>query len=328
LGALIDGDEDTAFRELKNAVQVDSSNVDAYLRLGDLFRKRGDAERALHLHRELATRGGLPKSVRSRVHEAICRDQLSLGRPARAVESAQEAVSLAEDPTTAMTTLLEAQEQKGDIEGAFRVKREILKREGRAKSGVRDLADYRASQGETLLAKGELKEAEKVLRDARKIDAGSHQARRTWGMLRERLGDYAGAIEAWEELLAEGPEAAWDVFRDLERVHFLNGTFSNMEATYNRFLDRAPGHEEATFGLARFLRRKGQIDDALDACRRGLDTHPGSRNLRVLHLALLLQSGRAAETEAILNDWLTGDLGEEQEKPDSTDESPLGETPS
>ena len=43
LRALVDGDEDTAIRELKNAVRIDSSNVDAYIRLGDLFRARGEA---------------------------------------------------------------------------------------------------------------------------------------------------------------------------------------------------------------------------------------------------------------------------------------------
>jgi lipopolysaccharide biosynthesis regulator YciM len=322
LNALVDGDEETAVREFKSAVRVDSTNVDAYLRLGDLFRARGEAERALHLHRELAFRERIAKSDRARVQEALCRDYIALGRFDKASEAAREAVKLNDDPGAGMALLLDVSERLGDIEGAFKVKKDILKREGRAKSGAADLADFRAGQGAGLLEKGELKEAERVLRDARRLDGENRRARRLWGLLRERTGDYAEAIEAWEGLLADGPEEGEDLFHDLERVRFLHGSFSDMQSTYHRFLDGNPGHEVATFGLARFLRRKGQLDDALDVCRRGLGANEGSLHLRVLHLALLLQSGRSAEAEAALNEWLTG-LGDES----PAGESPAGEAP-
>ena len=66
----------------------------------------------------------------------------------------------------------------------------------------------------------------------------------------------------------------------------------------------------ASFGLARFLRRKGQLDRALDAVRDGLAVHPESRKLRGLQLVMLLQSGRHGEAEAILNDYLSEEMGE------------------
>ena len=73
LAALADGDEETAFKEFRNAVRLDSSNVDAYLRLGDLLRKRGDLERALQLHRELTLRRGLDADSEARVQESLCK---------------------------------------------------------------------------------------------------------------------------------------------------------------------------------------------------------------------------------------------------------------
>ncbi|MGQ0721606.1 MAG: tetratricopeptide repeat protein [Candidatus Eiseniibacteriota bacterium] len=314
LGALVDGDEETAIAELKNAVREDSSNVDAYLRLGDLFRRRNDAERAYQLHRELASRPGLDRSDMARVQLALARDHFALGRPQRAMDAARESVKLAEDRTDALQELLSIQERTGDTAGAFQTKKELAKRAER-KGDPSELAAYRARQGEALAEEGNLKEAERVLREARRLDSGRREVRRVWGGLRERLGDYAGAIAAWEELLDEEKDPDASLFADLERVRFLDGSFSEMEDTYNRFLDRVAGHEAASFGLARFLQRKGQVDAALEACRRGLRDNADSPALRTLCLALLLRAGRFGEAESIVNEWLTENLREGRPEP-------------
>ncbi|HMB68217.1 MAG TPA: tetratricopeptide repeat protein [bacterium] len=308
LGALVDGDDETAMAELKAAVRQDTNNVDAYLRLGDLFRRRGDNERAYQLHRELASRPGLPKDEMAKVQIALSRDHHALERLQRSADAAREAVRLSVDPQEALEQLLEVQEEQGDVAGAFQTKKEILKRGGRTREGTRELADYRARQGEALLAAGDLKDAERVLKEARKLDSSSQAAKRSWGRLRERLGDYAGAVEAWD--------GDAEMFADLERVRFLDGSFSEMEDTYSRFLEKSPGHEGAAFGLARFLRRKGQTDSALDVCRRALSQHPESTDLRVLLLSLLLQSGRTGEAEAALNDWISDRMGEGKNHPE------------
>jgi hypothetical protein len=83
-----------------------------------------------------------------------------------------------------------------------------------------------------------------------------------------------------------------------------------MEDTYTRFLGRVAGHEAAAFGLARFLQRKGQIDAALEACRRGLRANADSPTLRTLCLALLLRAGRVGEAESVVNEWLSENLRE------------------
>jgi lipopolysaccharide biosynthesis regulator YciM len=318
LAALADGDEETAVQELKNTVREDSSNVDAYLRLGDLFRRRGNAERAYQLHRELASRPGLGKEDLERVYLALGLDHLALNRATKAIESLREAVRLSSAPGAALEQLISVQEGLGDHGAAFETKKEILKGLGRGKTGSRELAEYRAAQGELLLEEGDLKGAERVLRDARKLDGESPLVRRIWGRLRERLGDYSGAIESWEALLAGSRVVDDTLFADLERVRFLDGSFSDMEQTYSKFLEKAPGHEAACFGLARFLRRKGQLDAALDVTKTGLREHPGSSTLRTLQLVLLLQAGRAGEAESVLSDRLAEKLGEPSPKPDAT----------
>ena len=50
---LIRGDEESAFRHLKRVVKEDTANIDAYLKLGDIFRRKGEVVRALQIHRQL-----------------------------------------------------------------------------------------------------------------------------------------------------------------------------------------------------------------------------------------------------------------------------------
>ncbi len=327
LSALADGDPASALEEFKNAVRIDSTNVDAYLRLGDLFRDRGEPERGHQIHRELATRHKLSTGLRSKIHLSLCRDLVELGRLEKAEEEAREAVRLAEDPGEALEVQLSVLEKLGDIEGAFRVRREALKRRGNLKSGAGELAEFRARQGLSLLEKGELKQAEKVLRDALKLDEKNVLARRTRGALHEKKGDYPATIEDWSAILRDTPEDTASLLAELERVHFLNGTYSEMETIYSRLLERTSGHEEASFGLARFLRRKGRIDEALDICRRALDTRPESESLRVLRLALLLDAERTAEAETVLNQWIGALLGHEPTIPDDAPADASGPPP-
>lgn len=310
LGALIDGDRELAFTALKEAARADSGNIDAYLRLGDLFRERGDAERALQLHRELTTRGGLDARERARIHESLARDWMSLGRPERAADAVGEAVKHAPDPAGALALQLEIQESREHPDDAFRAKRDVLKHSGRAKEGTSELADYRAEQAVPLIESGELAAAEKLLKEAQKLDETAARTGYLWGLLKEKQGDYPAALRTWEEILASHPEKVVLLFRSLERVHFLNGTYGDMESTYQRFLERMPSHEDASFGLARFLLRKGQLKAALDACRAGLDQSPDSQSLRILRLQLLLQIGNTPDAETMLNDWISELLGE------------------
>src|SRR5436309_3519735 len=68
---LIRGDQDGALRYLKDTVRQDTDNVEAYIWLGDLLRTRGEAERALAIHRELSVRHIDDATLKERVYEGL-----------------------------------------------------------------------------------------------------------------------------------------------------------------------------------------------------------------------------------------------------------------
>ncbi len=61
LAALLDNKEELAMKRLKEAVSLDSDLFDAYLRLGDLYRRRGDPAHAMQIHQSLTARPTLKR---------------------------------------------------------------------------------------------------------------------------------------------------------------------------------------------------------------------------------------------------------------------------
>jgi len=94
LSALLAGDEEKALADLRQTVQAEQSNIDAYLRLGNLLRKRGAVNRALRIHRDLDVgtffRRKLTAAEKFRIREAIADDLLAARRPDEALATLDE----------------------------------------------------------------------------------------------------------------------------------------------------------------------------------------------------------------------------------------------
>ena len=74
LKALLAGNDILAFQRFKEVVTEDTNNVDAYLKLGDLFRKRKNFSKALQIKPEddnLHIKLGMVQRQRGKIDEAI-----------------------------------------------------------------------------------------------------------------------------------------------------------------------------------------------------------------------------------------------------------------
>ena len=71
LDALLRGDTDEALRAFTETVEIDTDNVDAYIHIGNLLRERGEASRALHVHRELTVRAVQTPAQQRAIREGI-----------------------------------------------------------------------------------------------------------------------------------------------------------------------------------------------------------------------------------------------------------------
>ena len=76
---LLNEQQDKAIDAFIEAVQYDADTADLHFALGNLFRKRGEYERAVRVHQHLLARADLPASERDRAQYALAQDYLKAG---------------------------------------------------------------------------------------------------------------------------------------------------------------------------------------------------------------------------------------------------------
>ena len=91
LNLLLNEQHDKAIDAFIEAVQQDPDTSDLHFALGNLFRRRGEYERAVRVHEHLLNRADLPKTERDRAQHALAQDFMKAGLFDRA-EAANQAL--------------------------------------------------------------------------------------------------------------------------------------------------------------------------------------------------------------------------------------------
>lgn len=79
LNLLLNEQHDKAIDAFIEAVQADPDTAELHFALGNLFRRRGEFERAVRVHQHLLQRGDLPAAERARAQHALAQDFVKAG---------------------------------------------------------------------------------------------------------------------------------------------------------------------------------------------------------------------------------------------------------
>jgi len=294
LNAMISGNRDEAVVHLKTAVREDPRNLDAYIKLGNLLRERGQTKQAIQVHRELLVKRRLPKTVRSSIMKCLALDLAEAERWPEVVESIGS-LPRGERVDPRMTALLRsAYEETDQIDKAIQTHKEFLKN---AKLDAQpSMAVYRAHVAARALAAGNRAKAKTEFLSALKEDSvRAALANLHLGDMAASEEDTERAIAYWTRLLTDAPNRAHLVFDRLEKAYFDIGDYGRMMRVYEDLLSTAPSNVLALCGLSRMHERKGDVDEAVRLAREAIkhegDTALGHRRL----IQILVAAGRLDE---------------------------------
>jgi len=273
LRALLRGDQEIAFQRFKQAVTEDSSNVDAYLRIGNLLRERGQERKALSIHTDLLQRGKLDKETHIAVRRALADDYIALGSVDEAIEILTELGSEKENELWVARKLHRLYLERGNFEDAFKIRQKLMQR-GDPAEPVR-LALYLVMAGVKAADGGEHRRGRIFLRDALKQDPACRAAHYYMGDFYERDGRLEDAVRAWKNFLEAAPAQAALVFPRLEKVLFELGQYSEIAGIYQQVLAADPVNTDALVGMALFSEKKGDTQRALEYLRQVIEIDPG-----------------------------------------------------
>ncbi len=221
LNLLLNEQQDKAIDAFIEAVQHDPDSSDLHFALGNLFRRRGEYERAVRVHQHLLGRGDLPRAERDRAQHALAQDFLKAGLLDRA-EAAFRALEGTAYDTEARLALLGLYERSRDWRAAAEVAQRL------EKSGTGSFASRIAHYWCEIALEAEARQkdadAEAALERAR---VAAPQAARPIVLAGQRLarqGRHREVLELWgERLIAAQPQAFNLVAADYARCALAGG---------------------------------------------------------------------------------------------------------
>lgn len=117
--AMLTGDFETAIERLSKVVEVSTEPIEVYLALGNLYRQRGQVDRAIRVHQSLLTRAGLSEEERVLALNALGMDFRTGGLIDRALKTFREALALNPKDPDALFHLVKISEDLSEWSDAY-----------------------------------------------------------------------------------------------------------------------------------------------------------------------------------------------------------------
>jgi len=271
---MAEGENRLAVEKFKEAVRENSSNIDAYLKLGTILRNEGLYKNAIRIHQDLTLRGNLGSSELTEVKKNLILDYWYLKDYTKAeyyLNQLKDDKNLIDWTTPYLVKILE---KKGEWQQAVEtLSKSSLAREQKGKFKI---AQLKVKQGIKLANSQREKDARILFKESMKTDHECAEAYLQLGDSYLREGRTTDAINAWTDLCKKVREKAHLAFDRLEKAWFEKGQFSKIEELYMSMLQEDEDFLPAIIALSEIYRKKGDFDQSLKllqgAQKRDLDS--------------------------------------------------------
>ena len=197
LNLLLNEQQDKAIDAFIEAVQGDPDTTELHFALGNLFRRRGEVERAVRVHQHLIQRADLSGTERERAQNALAQDYLKAGLFDRA-EEAYRALEGTPFETEARLALLQLHERSRDWRAAID---DAARLEGAGTGSFASrIAHHWCELAQEADERSDTAAADAALAHAREIAPAAPRPWALTGQRQARAGAHALALATWTEL--------------------------------------------------------------------------------------------------------------------------------
>jgi len=240
LNLLLNEQQDKAIDAFIEAVQNDPDTTELHFALGNLFRRRGEFERAVRVHQHLLSRADLKAGDRDRAQHALAQDYMKAGLLDRA-EAAFRALDGTPFESEAKLALLALYERSRDWRAAAETAARLER--GGGGSFASRIAHYACELAQEADERQQPEEADLALQRAREAAPQAPRPIVLTGQRLARAGRHAEALETWTLLRHVSP-----------------GTFSLIAGDYADSAIECGRQGEARELLEALYREQGSMD--------------------------------------------------------------------
>lgn len=261
---LVNEQPDRALEAFLRAAELDGDTVETHFALGSLYRRRGEVDRAIKIHQNIAARESLESTQREQAGFALAQDYLKAGMLDRAEKILQPLAASGAHRMAAMRKLMRIYEQESDWHRAIEVFRE-LEKSGRAPQ-ENAIAHYYCELAEASRGRGEFDEARGHLRAARAERRRFPRGALVRADIAIEESDFGLAERLLAAVLAQDAALAIEVLPRLVRLARAAGAGS--EALVGRLVAARPdaAHEIAVAAIMADALEFGPLEERVRAC--------------------------------------------------------------
>ncbi len=296
---LITNEPDRAIEEFIRSVKLNSDTVETYITLADLYRSKGEIDRAIRIRQNVILRPNLDKDTKLMALLDLGLDYRKGGFLDRALSIFNEV--LQEDPKNvkALKEMERIYEDLKDWDKAYEIRKKIERLEKGDHKNI--LAHYLVEMAKQEEEKGDKKNAISLLNKAISTDPTCADAYLHLGDIYMSMGKQKEAISSWKKVLYNSPGFIFLAYKRVENsLHKIKDT-QLVEDFLLECIKRRKDFFICT-AYAKFLYAKGDVKNALVQINRAIEMAPSFWEARRFKGKMLLEQGMKDEALKELSD--------------------------
>ncbi len=198
LNYLLNEQPDKAIQVFLELAEVNQDTVETHMALGNLFRRRGEVDRAIRFHQNIIAKPGLEPEQRTAALLELGEDYMKAGLLDRAERLFAELIEGDSHTPSALHSLLEIYQQERDWTKALEQAQRLERISGEHMGDL--MAQFCCEMAEEALAAGDPERARRQLRQARRHDPRCIRARFILARIGAEEGDLGRALDLYEEI--------------------------------------------------------------------------------------------------------------------------------
>ncbi|HET7842614.1 MAG TPA: lipopolysaccharide assembly protein LapB, partial [Xanthomonadales bacterium] len=292
--------QDKAIEVFLQIAEVDSKTVETHLALGNLFRRRGEVDRAIRVHQNLVARPTLNAEQKTSALLELGEDYMRAGLLDRAETLFTDLVGIDARAPSALRHLISIYQQERDWHKAIDHARRLEQATGESQGRL--IAQYWCELAEHARSRKDADGARRFLAEAFACEANCVRGLIIAGRMAIDAGDLPAAVRAFERVVEQDIEFVSEVLGPIlssyEKLGDTRRARDFLAALSERYEGISP-----VLALARLIEREEGERAAVDFLTVQLRAKPSVRGLMALiELTLKSATGEARDSLLVLNE--------------------------
>ena len=300
LNFLLNEQPDKAIEVFIRMLEVDSDTVETHLALGNLFRRRGEVDRAIRIHQNLIARPTLSKMQRSAALLELGQDYMRAGWLDRAESLFDELLENNLHTLPALRHLLDIYQQEKEWDKAITVARRLDNESGQTMKPM--IAQFHCEQAEAALKKGDENIAGQLLKRALGYDKRCVRASLLQGRMAMRADNCKAALKAFRQVEEQDIEYLPEILDQVQQCYLKLDSVESFKEYLRGIIGRYSGATPVLMLADLLSSTQGDVV-AAEFVTEQVRKRPSIRGLgRLIDLNLSNSTGKGKEDLQILRD--------------------------